>query len=378
MLTLSGKRILFLFGSLDMGGAERQGLLLARHLKEYKGADVKVWGLGKKSGSVSCWCDACQIPWRALPLHWGLRRRLPHLLRFMFYLRREKPEILLSFTKVPNLASALFWKLCGVKLMVWNQADAGLLLEPVFFHRYAVNKVRHFIANSEGGQRFLIEKFGIEAGKVTLIRNGIAVEPPRADRAGWRRELKVDTAVLIVVMVANLSSYKDHATLLDSWKLLLQQWKGVPPVLVLAGRFDDRADALQKQVLKLGITENVRFLGVVDDISGLLSASDLCVYSSPSEGIPNAVVEAMASGLAITGTDIPGMREAVGDEGKVFLVPPADSSALAEIMIQLLSDTDSRLSMGRLMKARASELFSFERFFNDTVRYLESFEREYI
>jgi len=189
--------------------------------------------------------------------------------------------------------------------------------------------------------------------------------------------LNVDTTVLIAVMVANLSSYKDHATLLDSWMLLLQQWKGIPPLLVLAGRFDDRADALEKQALKLGITENVRFLGAVDDVSGLLSASDLCVHSSPSEGIPNAVVEAMASGLAIAGTDIPGMREAVGDEGIPFLVPPADPLALANIMIQLLSEPDLRLTQGVLMKKRASDLFGFDRFCRDTVKYLNSCAGEF-
>lgn len=372
MPALSETRILILFGSLDMGGAERQGLLLARHLKEREGALVTVWGLGQTSGSVSEWCERRQIPWRAVPLHWGMRRRLAHLLRFVFLLRQERPGIVLSYTTVPNLAAALVWRLCGVRVCVWNQADAGLLLGPTFLHRYAVKQVRHFIANAAGGRRYLLDTFGLQPDAVQLILNGIALAPPQSDRLDWREKLQVNVDTSVIVMVANLSSYKDHATLLAAWKQLLEQWKGALPVLALAGRFDDRAVCLQNQALQLGIAGQVRFLGEVDDVSGLLGASDLCVHSSLSEGIPNAVIEAMAAGLAITGSDIPGMCEAVGDEGIPFLAPPADADSLSALMIRLLSDDGLRFRQSELMRERAAALFGLERMCCETASYLKS------
>lgn len=374
MAPLQKRRIIILFGSLDMGGAERQGLLLARHLKEQEGADVQVWGLGnRRSGAVADQCDRWHIPWRSVWLHWGLRRRAAHLLRLALKLRHEQPDILLAYTKVPNLAAALLWRLCNVKLCVWNQADAGLLLEPTLLHRFAVSRVRHFIANAEEGQRFLLDSYGLPEAAVRLIRNGVSLAPPLADRATWRKRLEADEATVIVVMVANLSSYKDHDTLLAAWKLLLDHHAAEsPPLLVLAGRFDDRTKALQQKASELQIAATVRFTGMVDDVSGLLAAADLCVHSSRSEGIPNAVLEAMTSGLPVVGSAIPGLREAVGDEGGTFLSPPGDAAALAELLAQVLADPALRRRQGALMQQRAVALFGAERMCRDTADYLSA------
>lgn len=368
---LQHKRVLILFGSLDLGGAERQGLILARYLKQHEGACVTVWGLGEGRGVVADICDSWHIPWSAVRLHWGLRRRLPHLLRLALRLRAEKPDILLSYTKVPNLAAALLWRLCGVRLCVWNQADAGLLLGPTLLHHRAIGRVHHFIANADIGRRYLVDTFGIRPRDVQLIRNGITLPAPAKSRSAWRHRLNLTEGQLLITMVANLSRYKDHATLLEAWRSVLDQWRGdESPLLALAGRPDDTAEALKLQAERLGISAQVCFLGAVDDIAGLLNASDLCVHSSPSEGIPNAVLEAMFSGLPVAGSDIPGLREAVGEAGCRCLAPPADASALAKILLQLMSSADLRATLGSAMRHRAEECFGEERMCRETVAYL--------
>lgn len=366
------KRILFLFGSLEMGGAERQGLLLARYLQEQKGAAVKVWGLGAARGAVADQCERWGIPWRAVPLHWGLRRRLPHLIRLFWCLRMERPDILLSYTTVPNLAAALLWRRCGIRLCIWNQADAGLLLPPSLLHRQAISRVPHLIANAEGGRQYLLETFGLDPSRVCLIRNGVSLAPPVDDRRRWRERLGAADDTPVAVMVANLSRYKDHATLLQAWQHLLTRCTPAQlPILALAGRFDDQADTLHQQAAQLGIDRQVRFLGTVADISGLLAAADLCVHSSPSEGLPNAVLEAMASGLAVVGSDIPGMREAVGCEGTAFLAPPGQPGPLADQLERLLGNQALRSGQGALMQRRAHEQFGLERMCRETVAFLE-------
>ncbi|MDD2271885.1 MAG: glycosyltransferase family 4 protein [Desulfuromonadaceae bacterium] len=368
---LHNKRVLILFGSLDMGGAERQGLILARYLKEHEGACVTVWGLGGGHGVVADICDSRHIPWSVVRLHWGLRRRLPHLLRLALRLRAEKPDILLSYTKVPNLAAALLWRICGVRLCVWNQADAGLLLEPTLLHRSAIGQSRHFIANADIGRRYLVDTFGIRPEDVQLIRNGITVPAPAQSRSEWRNRLKLNDGQVLVTMVANLSRYKDHATLLKAWRRVLEQRQGEDtPLLALAGRPDDTAEALKLQAEQLGVAGQVCFLGAVNDVAGLLNASDICVHSSVSEGIPNAVLEAMFSGLPVAGSDIPGLREAVGEAGCGYLAPPADASALADVLLRLIDDADLRATLGRAMHNRAEELFGEERMCRETAEYL--------
>ena len=371
MKTLAGAKLLFLFGDLQMGGAERQGVLLARHLQQ-QGAQVQVWGLGSARGPVAEQCEQWGIPWQAVPLHWGLRRRLPHLARLAIKLRHHRPDLLISYTKVPNLAAALLWRHCGVRCMVWNQADAGLLLEPNLLHRYAVNQVSHFIANAESGQEFLIRQYGCTADQVRLIRNGVVLAPPQQDRQSWRQQLDLTSTTPLAVMVANLSSYKDHVTLIQAWSLLCAGWEGAEqPVLALAGRFDDQAAALQQQAAQLGISSQIRFLGSVADVSGLLKASDLLVHSSISEGIPNAVLEGMASGLAVVGTAIPGLLEAVGMGGQPFLAPVKDSERLAWLLKQLLSDPQLRQQQGTVMRKRVEQLFGVERMCSESVEYLQ-------
>lgn len=373
MESLAGKKVLLLFGNLQMGGAERQGLLLARHLQQEQGAAVQVWGLGAEPGPIADWCDQAGIPWRAVALHWGLRRRLPHLFRLALRLRELQPDLLLSYTKVPNVAAALLWRRCNVRCCVWNQVDAGLLLETNGFHRSVVRKVRHFIANAESGRAFLCNRYGLADGQVRLIRNGIALAPPQQNRAAWRQQLKIEASTPLAVMVANLSSYKDHTTLLQAWQLLLDSWQEKQsPVLVLAGRFDDQAAPLQHLAAELGIAGAVRFIGQVQDVSGLLSSADLLVHSSISEGIPNAVLEGMASGLAVVGSDIPGLHEAVGDDGQPFLAPARDSRALAELLRRLLTDETDRRQQGHLMRLRAEQQFGLERMCRESVEYLQA------
>jgi glycosyltransferase involved in cell wall biosynthesis len=372
MASLTNLKIVLLFGSLELGGAERQGLLLARHLKEHQAAAVQVWGLGAGRGAVADQCEAWGIPWRAVPLHWGLRRRLPHLLRLWWCLRYAQPQLLLSYTTVPNLAAALLWRLCGVRLCVWNQADAGLLLPASWLHRWAISRVNQLIANAEGGRQYLLETFGLLPTRVRLIRNGVSLAPALADRATWRQRLSAAPDAVLVVMVANLSRYKDHATLLRAWRLLLSSCGGRTDLLVLAGRFDDQAASLQQQAEQLGIAHQVRFLGAVSDVAGLLAAADICAHSSPSEGIPNAVLEAMASGLPVTGSDIPGLREAVGEEGFPLLVPVGNAEALAALLQRLMQDPAERQRQGALMRQRAEQQFGLERMCCETVDCLQA------
>jgi len=376
--TLADKRIIILFGSLEMGGAERQGLILARHLKADQQADVQVWGLGRGHGPVADTCAAWGMACKKVWLHWGLRRRLPHLLRLALQLRQARPDILISYTKVPNIAAAILWRFCGARICIWNQADAGLLLEPTWLNRLAISRVRHFISNAEIGRQYLLNTFGLEPDRVKLIRNGITLPPAALDRRAWRSRLAADEQQPVVTMLANLSRFKDHATLLQAWKDVLERSDALsPPLLALAGRFDDQADILQRQAEALGISRQVRFLGPVTDIAGLLQASDICVHSSRSEGIPNAILEAMLCGLPVAGSDIPGIREAVGEEGERFLAEPGNSAELADRICRLIDSRQLRESQGKLMKERATALFGEERMCHETVDYiLEELRRE--
>lgn len=372
---LEGLKVVFLFGSLDLGGAERQGLIVADFLKRTHGAEVEIWGLNEKPGRLAELCDRYAIPWRGIAFHWGVRRGFSHFFRFVSLMRSERPDVLVSATCVPNLVCALVWRLSGARLCVWNQVDEGLLLGKGVLHRIAVRLPSCFVSNSTGGRDFLVRTYGLSPESIKVIHNGIAVPKPLDDRDVWRQRLGLPADVPTACMVANLSRYKDHETLLRAWAEVSRRHGHGRAELLLAGRFDGAEAMLQPLCEELGIADRVRFLGKVDDVDGLLAAVDLFVYSSRSEGIPNAILEAMAAGLPVAATDIPGIREAVGPESIRYLAPAGDVAALAERIGCLLTDAELRVWVGERLRQRAENEFSLTRMCRETAEaYQAAFE----
>jgi glycosyltransferase involved in cell wall biosynthesis len=140
-------------------------------------------------------------------------------------------------------------------------------------------------------------------------------------------------------MLANMHYPKDHETLLDAWAKVIHR-RGESrrhAFMVLAGRDVSRLSMLRAQAQSLNLAaDSIQFLGDVEDVAGLLSASDLSVLSSRMEGCPNALLESMLAGVPVLGTDIPGIREAVGPENCGYLAPPGDSEALAGQMLAMM------------------------------------------
>jgi glycosyltransferase involved in cell wall biosynthesis len=149
-------------------------------------------------------------------------------------------------------------------------------------------------------------------------------------------------------------------------------------VLLLAGSLDssdNTRDATKALAFDLGLGRSVRFLGQVKDVSGLLGAADFGVFSSRFESSPNGVLECMAAGLAVAGTDIPGVREAVGAQGYELLAPPGDAEAMAERILRLASDSALRSRVGEANRARVETEFSPRLMCERTASLMEGFMR---
>jgi glycosyltransferase involved in cell wall biosynthesis len=368
---LKDRRIIFVLGNLELGGAERQALLLARYLAEREGAHVEVWGF-TKSGPVAEICQQHGIAARVIPypLHGHSPQASDNVRRL---LRDAKPDILLPYTFTPNVVCGLIWRDTGARLCVWNQRDEGLLASASTAEAVAAaRQTPLFISNSTAGARFLTLKLGIDPAKVKVIPNGVVLAPPESDRRAWRERLAVDDECFIACMIANLHANKDHATLLRAWRDLLSGWnaKRRKPVLVLAGRHDGAYESLTALAAELKIDDSVRFLGPVSDVSGLLSAIDLGVFSSRSEGCPNAVLETMAAGLPVVATDSEGIREVVGPAGARLLAAAGDSAALATVLTTLANDTQLRAEIGAHNRERVRKNYDPLRMCKETAALL--------
>ncbi len=359
---LAGKRILVVLGCLDLGGSERQAIQLADSLVRRQKAVVEVWGF-RPPGRAAELCDQFGIPWRSVEEPWG-----PGLLRWpgMVWnlgrlLREAKPDILLPYTSFPNVVCGLAWRLSGARVCIWNQRDAGLKLSSPAV-RWAVRNTPLFLSNSQVGAEVLQTRFRVKPDRVRVVPNGVRLPPARSDRRAWRTQLGIDESCFVACMLANIQPNKDHVTLLKAWRRVVDRLapQDREAVLLLAGR-PDRIEGLIALTGELQLEDNVRFFGPVDDIAGLLGAVDLGVYSSPAEGCPNGVLECMAAGLPLVGTDTPGIREAVGPDGLPWLAPPGNVPLLADRILALAADPIARARLGQAYHTRAESHFSIDR-----------------
>lgn len=121
---------------------------------------------------------------------------------------------------------------------------------------------------------------------------------------------------------------------------------------------------------ELQIDHAIRFAGHIDDVAGLLTAVDVGVFSSRSEGCPNGVLECMAAGLAVAGTNVEGVRDVVGPQGVELLATAGDASALARIILTLASDPALCATIGDENRKRIREQYDAQRMCEETVDYL--------
>lgn len=352
-------KVVFLLGCLEIGGAEQQALLFARYLKKNHEADVEVWGVSH-GGRMTVRCKEAGIPWQVVgnPFVGGFTKTVLRLFKIAWSLRKARADIILPYTLVPNVIAGIVWRLAGASLCIWNQRDEGTEGHRKPFESWAIYLTPLFLANSSSGANYLIRNLRVDKKKVSVVHNGIALDTPIGNRLMWRRRLGLMDDTICVAMIANLSSKKDHTTLLKAWNKVVDTLSPLSGKLklVLAGRHDDAAHGVIHLMTELELENYVTLLGPVRDVAGLLEAVDIGVYSSISEGLPNGVIECMAAGKAIAATDIPGIREALGND-YVFLSKPGDSTGMAAHLITLVTNPELRQEIACRNHERAITCF---------------------
>lgn len=350
-----------------LGGAERQALRLAELLRDEIGARVSLLAWVRFPGAFGEMVDEAGFPLHLYPLAWRQRSRLlssyiakaVRLFPFAKFVREQvKPDFLLPYDTLNTKVAGLIWKRVGARYTWWNQRDEGRDLRGTSIERHILATVPDVVSNSWAGRDALVEKFGLPRERVRIIGNAVPL-PPAVDGSEWRRRLGLEAGDSLLLMLANLTRFKEHDTLLEAFSLLRTHPAGSRCRLALAGRLDDRTAHLQQKTAASGMAAHVHFLGEVRDVAPLLAAADVAVHSSVTEGLPNAVLEAMSHGKCVVGTDIPGMRQALGEPRcDDFLVRAFDARALADRILKFILSEQKRIEAGRANRERIATEFS--------------------
>ncbi len=364
MVEISSK-VVFLIESFNLGGSERQVLNLACYLKKHAGADVEI-GAFLNEGPVLDMAEHYGVKCRVLPFCWSrnFKRILRGLYNLTRMLRNLEPQVLVPFTRFPNMACGLIWRFTGAKTCIWNQRDMCEGMDGSRVERWAIANIPFFVSNSRDVADLMMMKYDMSSERMYVIRNSVELQSAEISREIWRQKENISDKTFVACMLAKLHSNKDHEILLRAWRKVQDACEDLvcKPVLLLAGRDYGMMTKLKAFARNLGMPSlSVRFTGHVGDVASLLNAVDLCVFSSRAEGCPNGVLECMAAGLPVAATDIPGVREAVGPRGYEYLAPVGDAAKMADLILKFMNDPGLRRKEGEANRERIRAEFSVER-----------------
>lgn len=279
-----------------------------------------------------------------------------HLLRVLDFLvlslRLSFPQLLIFWT-IHNYNFALRkdqlprhrW-LLGPKRLVYR-----------LLYRLGARWVSGFVAVSGEVAPAIVQTIGPVQPKISVICNGVDIKRymQPVDRAAIRRRLDLPAAARLLIVVGTLKPQKGHRYLLETLPEVIAQ---CPELHLLVVGDGELRTELETQARRLGLDGHVHFLGNRGDVPALLAASDYFVLPSLWEGLPMALIEAMAGGLPVIATEVSGTRQVMlpGETG--LLVPPGDVDRLRAALLQLVTNPEQARSMGAAARRRVSAAFS--------------------
>ncbi len=336
--------LLFLITTFERGGAEKILGCWATGLPAEKYA-VRVAALAGRSPALPEALSGAHIPCHDLGMACKLDPRV--LGRLARLLREQGIRILVTFMFHPTLLGRLLGRLLGVPILVSSER----IMEwdgPVRrrLNRWTAPLTNCVIAVSDRVAAYARREYRIPPERVVTIPNGVDVErfhPPAAPPEG-----------AVVGCTARLHRKNDHATLLRAMARLQSRHPETSLVLVGDGPERRRLMALARS---LGLGDRLQFAGEQCDVAPWLRRMHVYAQTSVAEGMPNSVLEAMASGLPVVATAVGGTPDLVLEGVTGFLVPPSHPEGVADALERLLENAELRRRLGRAGRERAERCF---------------------
>lgn len=244
-------------------------------------------------------------------------------------------------------------------------------------HHLILGKLRNIysdkvIACSNAVRNFTIKQEKLHPSKIITIYNGTDINKfcPRSKEGRLLTKIHNNSSTLTIGTVANFSEIKDHYTLFKALEIIRREKTfDFKCFLIGSGLLRDR---LKKWCKELKLEQHVVFLEKRDDIPELLSEIDVFVLTSKLEGLPNAILEAMACGVPVVSTNGGGVPEVVKHGKSGFLLKSEDSQGIANAIISLLKNDSLRQEMGRCGRRIIEQNFSLGRMIKDYEKFYES------
>ncbi len=354
---MSKIKILYLITDLGIGGAQTALIQILNHLDKEQ-----------FSPTVACFYDgdgvlAADIRTLGVPvIDLGItaKWRLDGLWRLYRLLRKTRPFILHSSLFHANIPARLLGRLARIPIIItWRQniSIGGASREKI--NRWTASLDDQVTAVCKLAQKAEIDGTAVSPQKVSLIYN--CVDPSlfttgnTAKQAAIRHEFGIPANAPLIGTISRLHPQKGLRYLLDAMPHVRKQQPDIR--LLIVGDGELRTE-LQEQAQLLNLSATVIFAGTRNDVTDILPILDLFILPSLWEGLPLAVLEAMAASLPIIATNVGGVPELVIDGKTGRLITSGNEIALSQAILQLLTHPKQAKKMGVAGQKRASTEFS--------------------
>ncbi len=304
--------------------------------------------------------DGCLVECLGLRTIYGPRAWLA-LARLVRSLRRAPVSLVHCYLVSANVFGTVAARLAGVPALVTSRRDTGFSRNwrlRLAEERLVNPLVDRVTVNSPAVAAAVAREPGLRPEKVVLIPNGVDLErcdPERHPAAAVRAELGIGPEERVVGSVGHLSPVKGHSDLLRAAATLVGAGTSLRVLLVGDGPL---RGALQEEARGLGLGDRLVLTGVREDVPRLLAAMDVFALPSHTEGMSNALLEAMAMARPVVATDVDGNADVVEEGATGRLVPPRSPEALARVLGELFDQPGRARDLGaaarRQMQARYS------------------------
>jgi L-malate glycosyltransferase len=369
-LSRSRRKVFYLLDSLNVGGTETQAVELAVRLDPER-YEVTL-GCLRARGPLLERLSGTAVSVREFYPKGGFDsvHGIYEMFRLAAFLRREHFQVIHTHDLYANLLGIPAAVIARVPVIISSRRDLGHFDWYQSGRRVWLRRLQNLSAvvltNAGAIREALIKEDHFAPGKVRVIYNGV-------DAAKFIRKSR-DRSWLVagaegetwVVLVGNMhSDVKGHPWLITAASSVVREFPKVR--FLLAGDGAQRPE-FERQVAEAGLTPNFYFLGRRSDVPQILACCDVAVLPSKAEGLPNAVLEYLASGLPTVASRVGGNAEIIEDGITGLLIAPQDSPALAAALLRLLRDPAYAAGLGRRGQDYVTAQFSFQTLIADTDR----------
>lgn len=353
-------KVLHLIGGGDVGGAKVHVLSLVKELSKY--IDVKI--ISFRPGSFSE--DALSMGIDIEVVKTG--NIFADIKKVINIVKAEGYQIIHSHGAKANMISLITRLFVKVPTVTTVHSDYKLdymhsLVKRLVFgsiNTVALRFIGYYIGVS-GNFRDMLVKRKFPSERIFVLYNGMDFNKPlncySREELSNKYKLNLTSEDILVGIAARLYPVKGIGTLIDAAKIVSEK---NPKVKFLIGGDGEDRKSLEKKVQALGITNNVFFLGWLDDPYELMSNVDISVLTSISESFPYSILEGARFKKATISSCVGGIPDLIDHNINGYLFKPGDYNKLSEYILELADNKDKRDEMGRNIYQKASTLFSLE------------------